>query len=137
MPPLLGELFLKHTAEKALLDHITVLPSIITRAATPENVTKGFTLNGTVDVKTKAWPDFNAILKTCRRTISKEEEKLCKDKFAELYKYACEYGNIPDEKWYQLGFPVDKNSKGEDVLRNVGISCENHQRAKHLSHLVE
>ena len=83
------------------------------------------------------WPDFDAILNTCRRTISKEEEDLCREKFEELYVYACENGDIPDEKWYQLGFPADRNENGEDVFREVGISRENHQRAKNLSHLVE
>ena len=65
---------------------------------------------------------------------SKEEEELCKEKFEELYGYACKHGNTPDQKWYELGFPADKNADGEDVLpQRWNLSKESSARKKNES----
>ena len=79
-------------------------------------------MNGTGDANTMAWPDCNSIIATFCRKFSKEEEELCEENFEELYVYVCKNGNIPDKKWYELGFTAHKNADGGDFYRNIGIS---------------
>jgi hypothetical protein len=46
-------------------------------------------------------------------------------------------GHITDDEFEELGYPRDVNSKGVEVRREAGMTAENSQRAKILSHLVQ
>lgn len=102
------------------------------QCAHPGNVKKGFFAGGVIDLKSEAWPDFFAMVNTCKkRNLDKH---LCIERFATLYHYMDEHGHVPDEFFESLGFPVDLDENGKPVRRPAGISQEHLQRAKSLSH---
>ena len=70
---------LKH--QKALIDHIPTAPEIFIMVMTNHNVNKSFVINGMADTLTKTYPDFKAIMNTCKRNITLEEEKLVIESF--------------------------------------------------------
>jgi len=90
-----------------------------------------------LDPATATWPDFIAIIDTCRRPLKEAEVDLCFKSFAPLLKVFEEDGWVPDSKYLDLGFPVDKNWAGEPVHRDASITNEICQRSKLLSALTQ
>ena len=68
-----GKLVLISNKKNSLIDCTSVLPEMITRAATRPNILKGFPSAGFIDNRYKIYPDFNKILATYRPGLSKEE----------------------------------------------------------------
>ena len=127
-------LLLKPSKKKALIDFISCLPQMITKAVTHSNVVHGFKQNGMVDHKHMRVPDFDSIIATCRKDPTIEEYNLCVDSFPYLYEKMMEDGHINDSVFEELGFPLDMNSGGGHVRRDATISQESQQRAKCLTH---
>ena len=92
-----GELFLKATTKKALIDHVVSAPDTLTRSMHVKNLLKGFQENGMCDLLTGHYPDLHKIIKTCKRVLTKEEEDLIISTFPVLYKKMMEEGHIPEE----------------------------------------
>lgn len=130
-------LCLRTMKKNALIDILTCLPGIVTKAAPKDNIQEGFVEGGMLDEKTKTCPDLYAILATCRRHLTKEEERLVYSSFPELLRYHLNHGHIPDIEFERLGFSVDLDVNGVEVRRPAGISCESYQRAKTLSHVYQ
>jgi hypothetical protein len=117
-----------------LIDFITCLPEILSKAATPHNIEVGFLAAGVIDNESHSVPDFEAIIATCRRTMSTTEYDNCFAQFPVLYQFMAEHGHIPDEIFEGCGLPVDLDMEGMERRRDAGISCEPYQRSKCLSH---
>ena len=50
-----------------------------------------------IDSITGIFPDMHAIMKTCKRVLTKEEEELVVSTFPVLYKKAIDKGEIPED----------------------------------------
>ena len=110
------------------------VPVILTQAATPERIIRGFQEAGLLDPKTRTSPCWQGLLATCKRPLSKEELTLCQKSFPRIMEAQWKYGHVPEELFDELGFRVDQNSKGEAVLRTNVMTNESGHRAKSLSH---
>ena len=125
---------LKTTKKNALIDFISSLPEMTSKAVTRKNVIHGFKENGMIDAKCLSYPDFDKILTTYRTDPTKEEYKLCGKSFPYLIEEFKQKGHIPDKTFEELGFPMDRSVDGSFVRRNADINQESKQRAKVLTH---
>lgn len=126
-----NQLTLKHAVLNCLVDYLARLPGIMQRACTSSNVVKGFVEAGLLDRDTKTHPDVHAMLATCRRKITSEEEKLFTDNFSILFKEQQRTGHLPDEFLAKIGFRPDVAPDGKVVHRSAE-NAESRQRAKNL-----
>jgi hypothetical protein len=129
-----GKLRLRPNKTHALVDFISSVPQILSQAATPANIRHGFVANGMADPKTKAFPDYDALLATCRKSPTISEYELTKKSFPKLIQHQFDHGHIPDTLLEDLGFPKDRDFDGKEVRRDATITQEARQRAKCLTH---
>ena len=94
----------------------------------------GFIENGMSDDKFYRYPDMNKILATCRLDPTKDEYKLCIDKFPYLLEQYLKHGHVEDTVYEELGFPMDRDVDGKTIRRDATIAMEARQRAKVLTH---
>jgi hypothetical protein len=130
----LKRLNLKPKKEASLVDFISVLPEIATKAATRNNIVHGFIACGLIDKDEMKFPVLDKILGTCRTSIPKEHYDRLIANFGLLYNTMLEHGRIDDELYYELGFPKDLDANGKEVIRDAGITQEWLQRSKWLNH---
>ena len=84
-------------------------------------------------MSSNVWPDFYAILKTKRRSITRSEMQMIKKYFSQQFKIMLETGHIPEKVYDALGFTKDEVS-GVVYCLNDGIQREWMQRAKISTH---
>jgi hypothetical protein len=120
---------------RALVDFISVLPELATKAATRGNIIHGFHQSGIIDEEVHRYPVLHKILATCRSSIPKELIEKIEYHFDYLYKLVLDEGRIPEHVFDELDFPKDKDANGNVVLRNAGISQESFQRSKCMTHI--
>ena len=78
------------------------------------------------------------LLRTCKiKDLPKEYKDLILNNFSTLYKVNLERGEIPQEVFNDLGFPMDTNYAAKEVVRDAKITNEMQQRAKVLSHKLQ
>ena len=73
-------------------------------------IIKGFIDIGMLDAKQNMWPDFYAIQKTKRRSITISEMQMIEKHFSQLFKIMLETGNIPERIYDAPLFPKDEVS---------------------------
>ena len=132
----MSELKLNGTKLKVLVDKLTVLPEIATRATTQSSIMHGFYAGGLLDKKLSKYPVFKSILGT-RNTSMPDHlyNKLADiDTFKKLLDITEKNGHISEEVLEELGFPKDANADGTIVTRDATISQESYQRAKRVNH---
>ena len=69
----------------ALIDFISSVPKMTVRAATKNNIIRGFRENGMIDCNVGLYPDFHQMLATCKQKIEVENYDLCVRSFSHLY----------------------------------------------------
>ena len=122
--------------QSAVINYLAKFPTIESRACVRENIVHGWFQNGMIDSTLQMLPQFHGLIRTTRRKITDKEWQLCVDSFHPLMTYAYNNGkmrNIPDQVFIDLGFPVDLNMCGNEVLCLATISQGNHQREKILT----
>ena len=132
-----GELSFLRMADnkkRALIDFLSVIPTIATKACTVDNIRRGFITAGIIDEQRKQYPVFNRILNTCRRDVLVAEYKCIVDNFHRIINEACEKGIVSETLFDEMGVVKDCDSTGNIVLREAEISQECHQRTKCLTH---
>jgi hypothetical protein len=129
-----GKLRLRPNKTQALIDFISSVPQILSQAATQSNIRHGFVSNGIADAKTMAFPDYDALLATCRKCPTDAEYKLTEESFPQLIQYQFEKGHIPEMVLEDLGFPKDRDLDEKEVRHDATITQEARQRAKCLTH---
>ncbi|EJK66261.1 hypothetical protein THAOC_12831 [Thalassiosira oceanica] len=132
--PKLKSLSLKSTKKGALIDFLAVIGKIITRACDSDNIQAGFIAAGFIDGQALRYPVLNKILATCRRNITKEECENVLDTFEQFLITFDEQGHIPEEMFDLYGFVNDFGVDGQIYRRDAGITQEQLQRAKCLTH---
>ena len=123
---------LKTENQKALLDFVSQLGSIMIKAATATNVKAGFFHNGMLDVETETCPDMDKMMGTLTRPLTLRESQLFHDNFTRLMNTFQEYGYIPEEVYDDLGFTDDLDGSGNIVNRYSSVDFK--KRAFQLNH---
>ena len=113
---------LKDRTKRSLIDFISCLPEMATKAATRSNIMHGFYECGLIDKDKSRFPVITKILSTCRSSISKDVYDKMINNFPLLYKTMLEQGQISDEVFDSLGFPKDTDVHGNEISRDAGIS---------------
>ena len=113
---------LKSSKKNSLVDFISSVPEIVTRAVSKENCRSGFVATGFVDSKFKKYPDFDCLLATCRTSPKIVDYERCKTHFEELFHKCHEEGHVSDADFERLGFPQDHNCNGNIQVHLAGIS---------------
>ena len=106
---------------------------MLDKICTCDRIIKGFIDVGMLVAKHKFWPDFDAILKTKRRSITRSEMQMIRKYFSQWFKIILETGHIPEKVYDALGFPKDDIS-GVVYYRNDGIEREWMQQEKVSTH---
>jgi len=88
----------------ALIDFLSKIPEIATKACTPDNIQHGFIEAGIIDKDKLRYPVLNKILATCRRNPTKVEYELILDTFEYFLNAAVENGHIPEEYLICMAF---------------------------------
>ncbi len=127
-------LSLKSTKKNALIDFLSVLPEIATRACSKENIKLGFIQAGIIDEDFNRYPVFNKVLATCRQQPILEEYQTVLESFADFIAIMDEKGHIDEEEYNIRGIRMDKDINGQDVFRTAGIAQESFQCSKCLTH---
>ncbi len=119
---------------KSLIDFISTLLEMGTKACYVTNIQHGFIITGQIDGTNMRFPVFDTILSTCRRIPKKEEyENIEKNMANDLY-HSSDYGHILEDVYDQMGIVRDRDSMGYKVLHEATISQESYQRTKCLTH---
>jgi hypothetical protein len=119
---------------KSLIDFISTLLEMATKACSVKNIEHGFIMTGQIDGWNMRFPVFNTILSTCRRNPNKEEYENIEKNMTNILYHSSEYGHISKDVYDQMGIVRDHDSMGCEVLRDATISQESYQRTKCLSH---
>lgn len=125
-----------HKKRKHLVDFLLNLPSMMTKATSPSILVHAFERAGAIDTKSKTWVDMDAVLNTCKNPIinSVEMRSLIEDNFEVLYQEQISTGMISEALFDSIGFPKDKDSKGNVYERDVSDKNEGCHRAKTFTH---
>ena len=129
----MDKLHLKANKVRILKDSITHLPYMSNKTCNCDRIIQGFIDVGMLDTKHRFWPDFYAILKTKRSSITRSEMKIIKKRFSHSFKIMLETDHIPEKVYDTLVFPKDERS-GVSYDINDGIEREWIQQAKVLTH---
>jgi hypothetical protein len=118
---------------KSIIDFISMLSEIATKACSVKNIQHGFIKARLIDDINMRFLVFDTIISTCWKNSKKEEyEKIEKNMTNILYQ-SSEYGHIAEEIYDQMGIMRDCDCMGCEVLRDATISQENYQRTKCLT----
>ena len=121
----------------ALIDFISVLPEMATKAATRDNIIDGFVETGLIDKKQLKYPVLEKILATCKKSIPRDIYDKFIDNFPRLFSIMLEKGHISEEVYDDMDFPRDMDVHGREVRRDATISQESQQRCKELTHTFQ
>ena len=132
----MSELNLNGTKLKVLVDKLTVLPEIATKATTRGSIVKGFRASGLIDPDLSKYPVFRDILGTRRPSMPTDLYNSLQDidYFKKLFDITLKNGHISEQVYDELGFPKDVDPHGNIVARDATISQESYQRAKRVNH---
>lgn len=124
--------------KKALLAGLSKLPTAMGAAFKPANVRKAFYGTGQIDATNKIMPSIEGLIGTYRGTIGgnhflKKSTEIINTFYKEMYTT----GMVSESTYESKGVEEDKDSRGNVVSRDFGISKENCQRAKILSSPVQ
>jgi len=124
------------TRKDALVDFLSCLPDRLTKTSARSKIVHGFACNELVGDEAKhaskfAFPDFDIMLDTVHRKVSKEECNLCKQTFCELLLCGLKLGEVEEQEHNRLGCPMDKDPCGQEISKDkITIKQECRQRAK-------
>ena len=79
----MDKLHLKEKKVRILKYFLAHFPYMSDKTCTCDRIIQGFIDFGIVDAKHKFWPDFYAILKTNRRSITRSEMKIIEKHFSQ------------------------------------------------------
>ena len=125
---------LQNHKRKAILSTVSKLPIATSRAYSDNTIKTAFILNGQLDIAHKLVPSLSNLMHTYRGDIEgtswyENREQL----LGKFYEEAFTTGMVSKTTLQLSNIPVDMNSQGEVVNRDVGIQLENRQRSKILS----
>ena len=120
--------------KRSLIDFLSVIPTIATKACTVENIRRGFITAGVIDEQRKRYPVLNRILATCRRDVLVDEYQCIIKNFHNIVTEVCDNGMVTEDLFETIGIVKDSDNTGKIILRDAEISQECRQRTKCLTH---
>jgi hypothetical protein len=117
-----------------LVDFISSLSVMATKACTVKNIQHGFIEAGMIDAENLRYHVFDKIIATCRRNPFVEEYKNIENNMNTIIHESCEFGHISKEVYDRLNIVRDRDSMGCEVMRDATITQESYQRTKCLTH---
>ena len=105
--------------KRALINFLSVIPTIATKACTVDNIRRGFITAGIIDEQRKRYPVFNRILSTCRRDAQVTEYKCIVDNFHRTINEASEKGIVSEELFDEMGVVKDCCSRERYQILNT------------------
>ena len=117
-----GRLILKASKEHSLVDFISSIPEMSSKAMTFEGITHGFLEGGYIDRQHMRYPDFDKLLATCRTDPTKAEYELCERMLPKLVEKYLKDGHVDDDTFEAMGFPADKHKSGKVVRRESTVT---------------
>jgi hypothetical protein len=109
---------------KSLINFISTLLEMATKACSVKNIQHGFIMTGQIDGLHMRFPVFDTILSTCRRNPKKEEYEHIEKNMTNILYHSSEYGHISKDVYNQMGIVRDRDSMGCEVMRDATISQE-------------
>ena len=110
---------LKPKDNAALVDFISVLPGVLDKLCTPDNIQAGFIRNGMLDPESKRYPSFNGMFAACRSNPTIESYlKICRS-IGNLVRKYDKYGEADEEFLELLNIKRDQGLSVEEILRNA------------------
>jgi hypothetical protein len=82
---------------KSLIDFISTLSEMATKACSVKNIQHGFIMTGQIDGTNMHFPVFATILSTCRRNPKKEEYENIEKNMTNILYHSSEYGHISED----------------------------------------
>lgn len=95
---------------------------------------EGFFESGLVDREHHRFPVLFKILAQCKKEIKLEVVEQFAKEFPSLLNVGDMEGRVPESWFNDHGYPMDVNSKGEEVSRPDSITREHMQRSKVMTH---
>ena len=95
--------------KSSLIDIISTLSELATKAATRGNILHGFYESGLIDQTKSRYPVLLKVLGTCRSMLPNEVYQSVIDNFTHLYRIMMEQCRIPEDVFDDLGFPHNKD----------------------------
>ena len=129
----MDKLPLKAKKVRILKDFFACFPYMLDKTCTCDRMIQGLIYVGMLDAKHKLWPDFYAIKKTKRRSITRSEMQIIEKHFSQLFKIMLETDGIPEKFYDAFLFQKDEVS-GVVYDRNDGKEREWIQQEKVLTH---
>jgi hypothetical protein len=119
---------------KSLINFISTLSEMATKACSMKNIQHGFIMTGQIDGWNMHFPVFDTILSTCWQNPKKEEYENIEKNMTNILYCSSEYGQISKDVYNQMGIVRDCDSMGCEFLRDATISQESYQHTKCLTH---
>jgi hypothetical protein len=119
---------------KSLINFISTLLEMATKARSVKNIHHGFIMTGQIDGLHMHFPVFDTILSTCRQNPKKEEYENIEKNMTNILYHSSEYSHISKDVNDQMVIVRDRDSMGCEVMRDATISQESYQCTKCLSH---
>jgi hypothetical protein len=119
---------------KSLIDFISMLLEMATKAWSVKNILHRFIMTGQIDGTNMCFPVFGTILSTCRRNPKKEEYENTEKNMTNILYHSSDYGHILEDVYNQMGTVRDCDSTGCKVLCEATISQESYQCTTCLTH---
>ena len=104
---------------EALIDFISVLPGILGKVCTPENIQTGFIKNGMLDPQARRFPSFNAMFSTCRSNPRIEDYMNIRNQIGKIVSQYDKHGEADDVFFDGCNIRRDVGIRGEEILRNA------------------
>ncbi len=98
----LAYLNLASNKRHSIVDFISTLSVIATKACTVKNIQHSFIEAGMIDANNLRFPVFDKILATCRRNPSMGEYKNIENHMDTIIHESCEYGHISEHVYDRL-----------------------------------
>ena len=109
---------------KSLINFISTLSEMATKACSVKNIQHGFIMTGQIDGWNMRFPVFNTILSMCRQNPKKEEYENIEKNMTNILYHSSEYGHVSKDVYNQMGIVRDRDSMGCEVMRESTISQE-------------
>ena len=120
--------------QNSLVDFITTLFVMATKACTVKDIPHGFIVAGIKNINNLRYPVFDKIISTWQRNPMVEDCKNIENNMDTITHESCKFGHISKEVYDCIGIARDIDSMDHEVMRDATISQESYQSTKCLTH---
>jgi hypothetical protein len=119
---------------KSIIDFISTLSEMATKACSVKKIQHGIITAGLIDGINVHFLVFDTIISMCQQNPKWEKYENIEENMTNILYQFSEYCHIAEDKYNQMGIVRDSDSMGWEVLCDATISRENYQSTKCLTH---